>query len=81
MATLVFLAGFGFGRLSARRGSLSPARAPAPPSPMDDAAIDAEIRAGRKIEAIRLYRQRSGADLITAKLAVEQRGKQLGKTL
>lgn len=81
MAVLIFLTGFGFGRLSARRGSVSPARSAPPPREINDAAIDAQIRAGNKVEAIKLYRQRTGAGLKTAKLAVEQRAAQCGKRL
>ncbi len=43
--------------------------------PFDDASFDAELRAllaeGRKIEAIKLYRQETGAGLAKAKKAVE----------
>lgn len=78
----VFVAGFGFGRFSARRGSIAPARrAATSPPPVSDPAIDAAIRAGRKVEAIKLYRQRDGAGLKPAKLAIEQRARQLGKPL
>lgn len=81
MAVLFFLAGVGFGRFSARRGSVSPARPAASPDEINDPAIDAEIRAGHEVEAIKLYRQRTGAGLVDAKLAVEQRATQLGKRL
>ncbi|WP_266158081.1 hypothetical protein [Dyella silvatica] len=44
---------------------------PPSPTPISDAHIEAEIRARRLIEAIKLYRQRSGCNLKEAKLAVE----------
>lgn len=45
---------------------------PAPEGP--DAEIVALVRAGNKIEAIKRYRELTGADLATAKQAVDQLG-------
>lgn len=68
----LFLAGFGLGRFSASSGLSGAPRTPWKPDPsITDAAIEAEIRAGRKIEAIKLYRQRDGSGLKEAKQAVE----------
>lgn len=68
----VFLAGYGLGRFIESRTSARASRAAWKPDPsITDAAIEAEIRAGRKIEAIKLYRQRDGSGLKEAKQAVE----------
>lgn len=40
-------------------------------SPDSESAVAAALRAGNKIEAIKLYRQATGADLLTSKEAVE----------
>ena len=45
---------------------------PAPEGP--DAEIVALVQAGNKLEAIKRYRELTGADLATAKEAVEQLG-------
>ncbi len=45
---------------------------PAPEGP--DAEIVALVQAGNKLEAIKRYRELTGADLATAKLAVDQMG-------
>lgn len=47
-----------------------------PPSP---AEIDALLRGGRKIEAIKMYRTLHGVDLKAAKDAVEARARELGR--
>ncbi len=66
---LIFLAGYQLGRL---RGRISSARAAWKPDPdITDEQIKAELRAGRKIDAIKLYRQRDGSGLKEAKPAVE----------
>lgn len=68
----VFMAGYLFGRASATRASVRHARAAWKPNPaISDADIEAEIRAGRKIEAIKLYRQRDGSGLKEARQAVD----------
>ncbi len=68
----LFLAGYALGRSSASNGASRASRATWKPDPsITDAAIEAEIRAGRKIEAIKLYRQRGGSGLKEAKQAVE----------
>jgi len=41
--------------------------------------IDGLLRAGRKIEAIKLYRAEHGVDLKAAKDAVEARARELGR--
>jgi hypothetical protein len=43
-------------------------------------AVEAEIFAGRKIQAIKLYRAATNCDLKTAKDAVEERERQLRGT-
>ena len=45
--------------------------------PLSLADIDALLQAGRKIEAIRLYRLVHRVDLKTAKAAIDQRARQL----
>ena len=45
---------------------------PAPEGPDDD--VVALVQAGNKLEAIKRYRELTGADLATAKLAVDQMG-------
>lgn len=45
---------------------------------IDDAQIDAEIRAGRTIEAIKLYRDRHRCGLKEAKAAIDRRASELG---
>ena len=45
---------------------------PAPEGP--DAEIVALVQAGNKLEAIKRYRELTGVDLATAKVAVEQMG-------
>lgn len=68
----LFLAGYGLGHFSASSASSRASRAAWKPDPsITDAAIEAELRAGRKIEAIKLYRQRDGSGLKEAKQAVE----------
>jgi ribosomal protein L7/L12 len=43
------------------------------------ADIDSLLRAGRKIEAIKLYRAQHGVDLKAAKDAIDARSRQLGQ--
>lgn len=46
-----------------------------------DSEIDAALRARQTIEAIKLYRQRTGCDLKEAKTAIQTRAAQLDITL
>lgn len=72
---LVFFAGFFLGRRFRRPVD---ARTTWRPNPnITDADIAAELHAGRKIEAIKLYRQRDGSGLREAKQAVETMAQQL----
>jgi ribosomal protein L7/L12 len=48
----------------------------APKLPVD---IDGLLRAGRKIEAIKLYRTQHGVDLKAAKDAIDARSRELGQ--
>jgi ribosomal protein L7/L12 len=41
--------------------------------------IDGLLRAGRKIEAIKVYRKQHGVDLKTAKDAIDARSRELGQ--
>lgn len=43
------------------------------------ADIDGLLRAGRKIEAIKLYRAKHGVDLKAAKDAIDARSRELGR--
>lgn len=51
-------------------------RAGTPATPTD---VDALLRGGRKIEAIKLYRSLHGVDLKTAKHAIDTRARELGR--
>lgn len=42
-----------------------------PRPPITDAEIETEVRIGRRLEAIKLYRERSGCDLRTAVEAID----------
>ena len=69
---LVFLGGFFLGRGFRRAGARSEARRTwKPDARITDADIAVALRAGRKSEAIKLYRQRDGSGLRDAKRAVE----------
>jgi ribosomal protein L7/L12 len=77
---LAFAVGFAVGRATASgitvRDPVSDALAQLPPGPaLDDEAFAAQLlvhlAAGQKIEAIRLYRERTGLGLKEAKDAVE----------
>ncbi|TNY26014.1 hypothetical protein BV497_10690 [Fulvimonas soli] len=70
----LFVLGFALARAIYRR----PYAPPAPPPDTSDEAIDAALRARRSVEAIRLYRLRTGCDLRTAKQAVQARAARLG---
>ncbi len=61
--------------LLSRRGERGSARSAAR-LPVD---IDGLLRAGRKIEAIKLYRTQHGVDLKTAKDAIDARSRELGQ--
>lgn len=43
-----------------------------------NAEIEAELRAGRYVEALRLYRQRDGSSLVQARAAVDDMARRLG---
>lgn len=45
---------------------------------ISDAQIEAELRAGRYVEAIRLHRRRDGSSLVQARAAVDAMAQQLG---
>lgn len=67
----LFLADYGLGRLNASNSSSTASKAAWKPEPsITDVAIAVEIRARRKIEAIKLYRQRDGSGLKEARRAV-----------
>ncbi|HEY1588613.1 MAG TPA: hypothetical protein VGG00_02680 [Rhodanobacter sp.] len=75
----VFMVGYLLGRTSAARAAARHARAAWKPNPaISDADIEAEIRAGRKIEAIKLYRQRDGSGLKEARQAVDAMSATIG---
>lgn len=62
--------------LLSRRGESGPEGSGRRQQPAD---IDGLLKAGRKIEAIKLYRAQHGVDLKAAKDAVEARERQLGR--
>lgn len=67
---LLFFTGYRIGHSRGRVASGRDRAWQADPN-ISDEDIKAELRAGRKIEAIKRYRQRSGAGLKQAKEAVE----------
>lgn len=72
VGALLFVGGYVLGRVSKTLDIARETRARWTPNPnIDDADIEAAIRAKNKIEAIKLYRQRTGAGLKEAKQAVE----------
>lgn len=72
VGVLLFVVGYTLGRVSKTLESVREARARWVPDPaIDEAAIEAAVRARQKIEAIRLYRQRTGAGVKEARRAIE----------
>lgn len=72
IGALLFVSGYTLGRVSKTLETAREARARWAPNPnIDDDAIEAAVRAGKRVEAIRLYRQRTGAGLKDARQAVE----------
>ena len=79
IGALLFICGFGLGRASKAFDAARIAQSQWQPDPsISDAEIEAQLRAGRPIEAIRLYRRRSGAGLKEAKQAVDAMAQRLG---
>lgn len=80
VVVVVLIFGVGIGRRSAAAGNPTRSHRPSPPRRFDRDGIDSatltvvrsELRAGRKIDAIRLYRQATGVGLKDAKDAVEE---------
>jgi hypothetical protein len=75
LAVLCFAAGFLLARsiYYRRSGTAAPPR-----NDISDADIEAELRAGRKIEAIKLSRQKYGYDLKTAVAEINSLSARLG---
>lgn len=72
ISTLLVGVGFWLGRASnALDATRTAPRKWAPDASITDADIETHIRAGRTIEAIKLYRRRTGAGLREAKHAVD----------
>jgi len=72
VGVLLFVGGYSLGRISKTLETVRETRARWKPNPaIDEAAIEDAVRAKNKIEAIRLYRQRTGVGLREAKRAVE----------
>ena len=67
----------GLGVLS-RRGERAGRASSPSDAPPTEADIDRHIRAGRKIEAIKLYRMLHHVDLKTAKDTIDARSRDLG---
>ncbi|MDO1530300.1 hypothetical protein QMK61_15795 [Fulvimonas sp. R45] len=70
-----FLLGFATARLFQRRPA---PQAPPPDESIGDAQIEAEVRAGRTVEALRLYRRRYACDLRQAKEAIDDLARRKG---
>jgi ribosomal protein L7/L12 len=69
---LLFVGGYSLGRVVKTLEMAREAHARWAPDPgIDEATIEAAVRAKNKVEAIRLYRLRTGAGLKDAKRAVE----------
>ena len=60
---ICFVAGYLLARVFYRRGQTG---STSPRTDISDAEIEAELRMGHKVEAIKLYRQKYGCDLKTA---------------
>lgn len=74
---VVVLLGF-LSRRGERGGKRTP-RLRSGDGPSTAAGIDELIRAGQKIEAIKLYREQHGVDLKAAKDAIDARARELGR--
>lgn len=80
VGTLLFTAGFWLGRASrALDASRAARQASTPDTGPIDADIEAAIRARRTVEAIKLYRHRTGAGLKQAKQAVDAMAQRIGQ--
>ncbi|SFS01668.1 hypothetical protein SAMN05216570_1548 [Dyella sp. OK004] len=73
---LAFAAGFLLARMIYRRTDTHAA----PRRDISDSEIDAALRSRQTIEAIKLYRQRTGCDLKEAKTAIQARAARLDIT-
>jgi hypothetical protein len=71
-----FLLGFATARLFQRRAPAGPP--PARDDSVSEAQIEAEVRAGRTIEALRLYRRRYACGLRQAKEAIDDIARRQG---
>jgi ribosomal protein L7/L12 len=72
IGVLLFVAGYLLGRVSKVFDASRKAQAGwTPDNSISDTDIEAEIRANRTVEAIKLYRQRAGGGLKAAKQAVQ----------
>lgn len=75
----LFFLCFAAGYLLGRRMRRHPAPMPQPlRTDISDAEIESAVRAGHRVEAIKLYRLRSGAGLMAAKTAVDTAAQRLG---
>lgn len=63
-----------FGALDPSQPASTPLGAPVAPSAADVQGVQESLLNGRKVEAIKRYREATGADLRTAKRAVEELG-------
>lgn len=69
---LLFIGGYVLGRMSKAFETMRESRLRWTPNlTIDDADIETAVRARKKVEAIKLYRQRTGTDLKEAKQAIE----------
>ena len=70
-----FMAGYAVARWHYRRTIVRPTELQ---PEISDAEIEAELRAGRYVEAIRLHRRRDGSGLVQARAAVDAMAQRLG---
>ena len=76
VGALCFIVGFLFARILYRRRANDATRIR--PEDISDAEIEAELRMGHKVEAIKLCRQKYGCDLKTAVDEINTRSAKLG---
>jgi hypothetical protein len=75
LPVIFFASGYLLARMFYRRGQTDPT---SPRTDISDGEIEAELRIGHKVEAIKLFRQKHGCDLKTAVDAINAKSAKLG---